>query len=73
MTNAVVRLEGGLATLAKATEDTKILGDELEIQNAQINERRIVVEAIIADVSAKTENAAKQQKLAEGLAKDISE
>lgn len=36
MTNAVTRLEGGLATLAKATEDTKIMGDELQIQNAEI-------------------------------------
>ena len=73
MTNAVTRLEGGLATLAKATEDTKILGDELEIQNAQINERRAVVETIIADVNAKTENAAKSQQIAKALAKEILE
>lgn len=51
MTNAVTRLEGGLTTLEKAQEDTKVLGDELQIQSAEIAEKREKVEIIIQDVN----------------------
>lgn len=51
------RLEGGLQTLAEAQEDTKILGDELTIQNAKISEKKIVVEQLIADITSQQETA----------------
>jgi dynein heavy chain, axonemal len=60
MTNSVVRLEGGLSTLEKAAEDTKVLGDELQIKSADIAEKKEKVEIIIAEVNAKTEDANKQ-------------
>lgn len=45
------RLEGGLQTLAEAQEDTKVLGDELQVQNAMISEKKIIVEQLIADIT----------------------
>jgi len=60
----VRRLEGGLQTLAEAQEDTKVLGDELTIQNAKISEKKIVVEQLIADITAQQETAQAQEKVA---------
>jgi len=62
--SAVRRLEGGLTTLAKATEDTQILSEELAVKNAIIAEKKVVVEALIANIQGKTEIATKQQKIA---------
>jgi len=64
MDSGVLRLEGGLTTLAKASEDTKILSDELAIKNADIAEKKVVVEELIADITQKSEVAGKQQKIA---------
>lgn len=58
---SVTRLEGGLATLAKAAEDTAVLQEELAIQDADIAEKKIVVEEMIANINAKTEVASKQE------------
>jgi dynein heavy chain len=55
--SAVRRLEGGLTTLAKATEDTQILSEELAVKNAIIAEKKVVVEALIANIQGKTEIA----------------
>jgi len=55
--NAVNRLEGGLTTLAKAAEDTKVLGDELQIKSADIAIKRDAVQIIIDDVNEKTASA----------------
>jgi len=60
--SAVRRLEGGLTTLAKAAEDTKILSAELAIKNEEIAEKKIIVEALIADITQKSETASKKQK-----------
>ena len=54
---AVLRLEGGLATLEDASLATAELQAKLAIQNAEIAEKKTDVEIIIADVSAKTETA----------------
>ena len=62
--SAVRRLEGGLTTLAKASEDTQILSEELAVKNAVIAEKKVVVEALIANIQGKTEIAQKQQKIA---------
>jgi dynein heavy chain len=48
---AVIRLEGGLTTLEKAAEDTKTLSEELAIKNADIAEKKIIVEELIADIT----------------------
>jgi hypothetical protein len=56
----VRRLEGGLATLAKAQEDTEVLSKELAIKNAEIAEKKTVVEELIADITDKSEIAGKQ-------------
>lgn len=50
----VTRLEGGLATLAKAAEDTAVLQEELAIQNADIAEKKGVVEIMIANINEQT-------------------
>ena len=47
MDNAVTRLEGGLATLESAAADTKVLSEELAVQNADIAEKKAGVEIII--------------------------
>ena len=60
--SAVRRLEGGLTTLAKACEDTKILSAYLAIYNEEIAEKKVVVEALIADITVKSEIAGKKQK-----------
>lgn len=62
--SAVRRLEGGLTTLEKASEDTKILSEELAVKNAVIAEKKVVVEALIFNIQGKTEIAQKQQKAA---------
>jgi len=58
----VRRLEGGLTTLAKAQKDTEILSQQLEVQNAEIAKKQIVVQELIDDITAKSEIAAVQQK-----------
>lgn len=58
------RLEGGLTTLAKAQEDTEILSKELAIKNAEIADKKKVVEELIADINEKSEIAGKQQAVA---------
>jgi len=57
----VTRLEGGLATLAKAADDTAVLQEELAVQNADIAEKKAVVEEMITDINIKTEIANKQE------------
>jgi hypothetical protein len=61
---AVVRLEGGLTTLEKAAEDTKTLSEELAIKNADIAEKKVVVEELIADITEKSTVATKSAKIA---------
>ena len=61
----VTRLEGGLATLAKAADDTAVLQEELAVQDADIAEKKTVVEKMIADITEKSEIAGKQQAEAE--------
>lgn len=70
--NAVNRLEGGLTTLAKAAEDTKVLGDELQIKSADIAVKREGVEIVIADVNEKTADASVKQKDAKELEEKIT-
>jgi dynein heavy chain, axonemal len=58
------RLEGGLTTLAKAQEDTEILSQELAIKNAEIAEKKKIVEELIEDIQAKSIIASKQMESA---------
>ena len=60
--SAVRRLEGGLTTLSKAAEDTKVLSADLAIKNEEIAEKKVIVEALIADITQKSEIASKKQK-----------
>ena len=62
--NLIQRLEGGLKTLVKASEDTNILSKELEKKNALINEKKSSVELLIADINEKTSIAEEQNKKA---------
>jgi dynein heavy chain len=57
----VRRLEGGLTTLAKASEDTEVLSKELAIKNEEIKIKKVLVEDLIADITEKSEIAGKQQ------------
>jgi dynein heavy chain len=68
MASAVIRLEGGLTTLADAQEQTKVLGEELQIQSAEIEEKSEKVAIIIADVTEKSEIVNKQSSEAKALA-----
>ena len=54
MDNLVRRLEGGLATLSKAQQDTKELSEVLAEKNIVIGENTIVVNEIIADITEKS-------------------
>lgn len=58
--SSVTRLEGGLSTLAKAADDTAVLQEELAVQDADIAEKKAVVEEMIKDINANTEIANKQ-------------
>jgi len=62
--NLVRRLEGGLATLAKATADTTELSIVLAEKNKIIGEKTVVVNQIIADITEKSEIAEVQAKAA---------
>ena len=57
MDKLVQRLDGGLAQLKAAAEDTEALSKELTIKNQVIAEKTVVVEKLIADIDAKTEIA----------------
>ena len=70
MDAAVRRLEGGLATLAKAAEDTQVLEEKLRIDNAEIADKKAIVEELISDINEKTETA---NKSAEAAAKTKAE
>lgn len=56
----VRRLDGGLVTLKKAAEDTEILSKELAEKNKVIAEKVIEVDAIIKDITEKSEIAGVQ-------------
>ena len=60
----VRRLEGGLMTLIKAAEETKVLSEELAEKNKEINEKKEIVEELIRDIHEKTAIAAEQQATA---------
>jgi dynein heavy chain len=60
MDSMVRRLDGGLVTLKKAAEDTAILSTELAEKNKIIAEKVIEVDALIKDITAKSEVAATQ-------------
>ena len=62
--SSVTRLEGGLATLAKAADDTAVLQEELAIQDADIAEKKTVVEEMIANIMQKSEIANRQEAAA---------
>lgn len=64
MENMVNRLEGGLATLSKAQQDTKELSEVLAEKNKIIGEKAVVVNAIIKDITEKSEIAGVQQAAA---------
>jgi dynein heavy chain len=64
MDNLVRRLEGGLATLAKAQQDTKELSEVLAEKNKVIGEKSVVVNEIIKDITEKSEVAGVQQAAA---------
>ena len=49
--SAVVRLEVGLATLSKASEDTQVMQEELSVKNAEIAEKKVIVEELIEDIT----------------------
>lgn len=67
----MIRLEAGLGQLTAAAEATDILAKELEIQNADIAERKTDVEAIIETVNIQSievnEQAAVAKKTEEEL------
>jgi dynein heavy chain len=63
--SSVTRLEGGLATLAKATDDTAVLQEELAVQDADIAEKKAVVEEMIKNIQEKSAIAGKQEKEAQ--------
>lgn len=64
MDGLVRRLDGGLVTLKKAAEDTAILSKELEKKNKVISEKSVEVEALIKDITEKSEVAGVQQAAA---------
>jgi hypothetical protein len=57
--SSVTRLEGGLATLAKASDDTAVLQEELAVQDADIAEKKTVVEEMIKNILEKSAIAGK--------------
>lgn len=65
MDGLVRRLDGGLVTLKKAAEDTEILSKELAEKNKVIAEKAVEVEALIKDITAKSEVAGVQQAAAQ--------
>jgi len=56
----VRRLDGGLVTLKKAAEDTELLSADLAEKNKVIAEKVVEVDALIKDITAKSEVAATQ-------------
>jgi dynein heavy chain len=70
----VRRLEGGLTTLKRAEEDTKVLSQELSIKNVEIAKESIVVEQLIVEITAQsaiaTEKAEQGAVLQEQLEKE---
>lgn len=58
MDSMVRRLDGGLVTLKKAAEDTEVLSVKLAEDNKIIAAKAVDVEALIKDISAKSEVAA---------------
>ena len=59
--SGVTRLEGGLATLVKAADDTAVLQEELAVQDADIAEKKAVVEEMIKNIQEKSAIAGKQE------------
>lgn len=53
-----------MTTLAKAQEDTEALSQDLAIKNAEITEKKKVVEELIEDILQKSEIAGKQKEVA---------
>ena len=69
----VRRLEGGLATLAKATADTTALSKVLAEKNKVIGEKAVVVNAAIAEIAEKSEVAGVKAKAAAAKKAELAE
>jgi predicted DCC family thiol-disulfide oxidoreductase YuxK len=54
MDNLVRRLDGGLLTLKRASEDTKELSETLAVQNKEIAEKSVVVAELIRSIGEKS-------------------
>jgi dynein heavy chain len=70
--NAVIRLEGGLATLEQAQASTKIMSEKLAIQNEEISVKKEEVQGIIDVVNQETEVAAEQQAVAKRTEEELA-
>jgi dynein heavy chain len=70
--NSVIRLEAGLGQLAAAGEATDILAKELEVQNADIAEKKTDVEAIIETVNIQTAEVNEQASVAKKTEEELS-
>ena len=69
----VIRLTGGLATLEKTQGEVQVLREELEAQDIIIQEKTVVVEALIEDIKGKQAVADKQFEEANRTKKKLDE
>lgn len=67
------RLSGGLTKLNEASEQIKVLNDQLEVQKVAVTEKSASCEALLTDISSKQEIGTRKKQEAEKKSEEIEE
>ena len=71
--NLCHRLGGGLTKLMEATEQIKVLNQQLEVQKVAVTEKSEGCEVLLGDISVKTELGKEKQQMAQTKSVEMEE
>ncbi len=67
------RLGGGLTKLMEATEQIKVLNDQLKVQKVAVNQKSEACEVLLSDISEKTALGQEKKELAQTKSVEMEE
>ena len=67
------RLGGGLTKLMEASEQIKVLNQQLEVQKVAVTKKSVACEALLEDITSKTEMGKEKQQMAQTKSVEMEE
>ena len=71
--NLCHRLGGGLTKLMEASEQIKVLNQQLEVQKVAVTEKSEACEVLLGDISTKTQLGKEKQQMAQSKSVEMEE